>query len=516
MVEQFRALDPVGRAELLNMLTPKERAELDSLLVMPRRWEPLPGPQTLAYESEADILLYGGAAGGGKTDLLLGLAKTRHWKAVIFRRIFPSLTGIIERSRAIYAGGDFVEGKYRWRFNDGRSVRFGHLQHEDNKQDWQGQDHDYYGFDEITEFTETQFRFVTGWNRSTKPGQRCRVVCTGNPPHSADGEWVIEFWGPWLKADHPRPAKPGELRWYTTVKGKDVEQPNGDPVLIEGEWVKPLSRTFIPAKVQDNPFLIESGYVSRLQAMPEPLRSKMLYGDFTAGREDDAYQVIPSAWVRAAQKRWRERARPTTPMSALGCDPSRGGEDETVISRRHDNWFDELLCYPGESVPNGPAVATLILQARKDRCKVQVDVIGVGCSVYDQLEPILKRGVVGLNGAEGSDQRDASGQLGFINLRAEMYWKMREALDPSSGQDLALPPDPQLLADLCAPRWKLTARGIQVESKEDLAKRLGRSPDRGDAVIYAHAIKHIEGEGLLDYYKQAAEALKKKREGKAA
>src|SRR5262249_51226322 len=80
---------------------------------------------------------------------------------------------------------------------------------------------------------------------------------------------------------------------------------------------------------------------------------------------------------------------------------------------------------------------------------------------------------------------DRSGKLGFANKRAELWWKMREALEPDGSRQICLPPDPRLLADLTAPRWKLTPRGIQVELKEDTRKRLGRSPDRGDAVVLA-------------------------------
>ena len=70
-------------------------------------------------------------------------------------------------------------------------------------------------------------------------------------------------------------------------------------------------------------------------------------------------------------------------------------------------------------------------------------------------------------------------------MRAELWWRMREALDPMNAQPIALPPDNGLRADLAAPRWKLAAAGIQVEAKADMAKRLGRSPDRGDAVCMA-------------------------------
>ena len=259
------------------------------------RWKPFPGPQTEALSNTADIMLYGGSAGGGKTDLILGCARLNHYRSVIFRRVFPSLKAIVERSRSIYdyEGVDRSENSYneqlhRWKFKDGARIDFGSIQHENDKFNWQGQAYDFHAFDEITEFTESQFRFIIGWNRNLnpkdRPGQRCRVICTGNPPMSADGDWVIKFWGPWLDEFHPNPAKPGELRWFTTLTGKDIELPNGDPVLIDGELITPLSRTFIPAKIQDNPALVSTGYIATLQALPEPMRSKMLYGDWRAGR----------------------------------------------------------------------------------------------------------------------------------------------------------------------------------------------------------------------------------------
>lgn len=78
-----------------------------------------------------------------------------------------------------------------------------------------------------------------------------------------------------------------------------------------------------------------------------------------------------------------------------------------------------------------------------------------------------------------------SGRLTFVNQRALWWWRLREALDPSSGEDLAIPPDRELLADLCSPKWKLMTRGIQVEPKEAIVKRIGRSPDKGESLVYA-------------------------------
>ena len=88
-----------------------------------------------------------------------------------------------------------------------------------------------------------------------------------------------------------------------------------------------------------------------------------------------------------------------------------------------------------------------------------------------------------------------------MNLRAEAYWRMREALDPDYGDDLALPDDSELLADLCAPRWEYTPRGVRVEEKEDIIKRIGRSPDAGDAAVLALLERRgVTGEELAELF----------------
>jgi hypothetical protein len=236
----------------------------------------------------------------------------------------------------------------------------------------------------------------------------------------------------------------------------------------------------------------------------------MLYGDFSAGREGDAWQLIPTAWVEAAQARWRERIKPATPLSAIGVDVARGGKDRTILSPRYDNYFASQICYPGTATPDGPAVVQYALLARgTSQAVVNVDVIGVGTSVYDGLKAFIGNAVIPLNGSEASDARDKTGQLGFINQRAEWYWSLREALDPTTGQDLAIPDDRELAADLCSVRFKMAVRGIQIESKDDIIKRIGRSPDKGDSLVYANAIKHMPGAGWMGFFEaQAAQAKK--------
>jgi len=120
-------------------------------------------------------------------------------------------------------------------------------------------------------------------------------------------------------------------------------------------------------------------------------------------------------------------------------------------------------------------------------------VIGVGSSVYDTLANQGTVNVTAVNFAEGSDMFDRSGQLKMRNKRAEAFWTAREALDPKLGDNLAIAPDNELLADLTAPRWKITASGIQVEAKEDIVKRIGRSTDCADAFV----LSLMQGDWLM-------------------
>lgn len=520
---------------LLSYLTPEAAVELKverlrraalSTGGARRIWQPnpdhadgRPNPQRLAYESEADVLGYGGAAGGGKSALLLGLAATAHRRSVIFRRVFPNLRGIIEESRALFnAEGrehgmdSYNEMLHRWALGDGRMVEFEACQFEKDREKQRGRPRDFYGFDEATEFTRSQFEFITAWNRTTVTGQRCRVVMTFNPPTDEGGSWVIDYFLPWLaflfpaRFTHPRPAAPGELRWYATIDGRETERPDGQPFEHDGERIQPRSRTFIPARLDDNPHLADGNYRSTLQALPEPLRSQLLDGDFTAQGATDPWQVIPTAWVKAAQTRWLEMERPDTPLSGVGVDVARGGRDSMVIARRYGTWFDEPVKTPGVDVADGPTAAGLVFQLLEHEPHVgyiNVDVIGVGSSAYDSLAAMYPDAARAVNVSEGSDYVSMSKEerpkplFKMRNARAEMYWRFREALDPDGGRALALPPGNELVADLCAARYRVLAGGIiQIEEKAHMKERLGRSPDVGEAVMLAWHRVAARGSGI--------------------
>ena len=270
-------------------------------------WMPNDGPQAAAYDCPADELFYGGQAGGGKTELGLGLALTRHRRSLILRRINKDALKLIERVAEILGTRDgFNTALQRWRLSlpDGsgeRLVQFAGCELEQDKQRFKGNPYDLICFDEGTDFLVSQYRFIIGWNRSADETQRCRVVVGSNPPTTAEGLWVIRHWSPWLDPLHPRPANPGELRWFTTgPDGADVEVTDRGPHLVNGETVLARSRTYIPARLADNPDLRATGYAAVLAGLPEELRRAYRDGNFAAGLRDDDFQVIPTAWIEAA------------------------------------------------------------------------------------------------------------------------------------------------------------------------------------------------------------------------
>lgn len=449
-----------------------------------RRKMPNPGPQTEAYFSKADELFYGGGAGGGKSFLLCLLAINEHKNSLILRRISKNLRGIKRELQGILGSSDGLNDQAgTWKHARG-VIDLGHCEHEGDKENYQGVPHDLKGFDEITQFSESQYTYVIGWNRSADPNQRCRVVVTGNPPTNAEGQWVIKRWGPWLNPTHPNPAKPGELRWFTTIDGEDVEVTH-DYVGPKGE--RPRSRTFIPALLEDNPDLADTGYAATIEAMPEPLRTMMREGKFDVAASDNEWQVIPSQWVLAAQSRWSAQRPEGVGMSCLAHDVALGGGDANAYARRYGHWYDEIVSERQKGRIDPIDLAARDTMLVRDGAPIVIDMGGgFGSGVYSHL----KNNVSGLtlhafNGADKSSRRTRDKKLSFVNKRAEAYWRFREALEPNLGEPVALPPDPELLADLAAPTWRLTPRGIQIESKEDIKKRIGRSPDKGDAVVMA-------------------------------
>lgn len=493
--------------ELLAALTPAERAELDALLRVPGpQWLPTVGPQLVALRSEADITGFGGSAGGGKSDLACGLAATEHQRSIIFRTNGTELLAIRQRLAEILGPSADWNGRDNlFTFQRGGktcTIELGAFPDVGDERKYQGREHDFIAFDEAANMREAQVRFLFGWLRSKAPGQRKRIVLGFNPPMTVEGRWIVAFFAPWLDEKHPRPARPGELRWFVTIKQADVEVPDARPFVIspEGERVytfdasryapediyRPMSRTFLPSRVSANPFLANTGYVSVLQSLPGDLGRMLLHGDFGLSMRDDPWQVIPTAWVDRAMERWSPRM-PLPEMESIGVDVAMGGDDEHVIVARHvGQYYGEPIAHPGADVPDGPRSAALVVAAWRDHAVVHVDAFGVGAKTYGALAATGIQ-TVGVLFGDKVESRDASGVMRFANLRSLLWWRMRELLDPNANNGIALPPHKRLRADLCAPKYEGRGSGdlVYVQSREDVLKKLGRSPDYGTACILA-------------------------------
>lgn len=470
-------------------------------------WFPNPGPQTDAYLSLADILLYGGQAGGGKSQLELGWGINEAETGIIFRRELTQTDGLEADGKQIIGSDGWNGSDHEWTMPDGRTLKLAGMREADSWMAHAGRERDYMGFDEAGEFLEEQVASLAAWVRA-RPGKRTRVVLASNPPRTTDGYWILDWFGPWLDIAHPLyPTEPGVLRWavYIARKGQPgrmiwVDGPG--EYEVDGETYTARSYTFIPASLEDNPYRNTPEYRAQLQNLPEPLRSQLLKGDFTAGLTDDAWQVIPSAWVRAAQLRWIERqGKPPEeiPMCALAVDPTGGGKDDMVISPRFDSFFAELIKVPAKEIPQnrlGTHAAGLVIKERRDNADVIVDFGGgYGGPIANHLSENNNIEVIAYKGAGATTKRTADRKYGFTNIRSAAYWKMRQDLDPDQpgGSKVCLPPDKRLMAGLCAPRYTITRDAVQVEPKskneggvKGVVERLGWSPNEADAVVMAN------------------------------
>jgi hypothetical protein len=481
----------------LDRMSPAELAELEKSIETEAEtvWIPNHGPQYSAYFSSANELLYGGAGGSGKTDLSLGLAFTSHWNSLILRRQYVDLGGMIERAIEINGTRNGFSGSVPPRLftKDERRIVFGAHKEPGDERSFMGQAFDLKIFDEAVQHLLSQIKFHLGWLRSTRINadgtpQRCRAVLATNPPLDSSGDWVIGRYRPWLDPTHHNPAKHGELRWYITdEQGEDVEVDGPERVQRDGREFIPTSRTFIPGKLSDNPYLVNTGYQSQLDALPEPLRSAIRDGNFMLTRADADNQLIPTTWVIEAQNRWRKEGKRGQKMSAMGYDPAGGGRDSAELAMRHGIWYDEIVTTKGLETADGSMTVAHIFKHRRDNAIIVLD-SGGGYAGQTALRlRDNKCDYVLYSGNHEGVGRDQSGKLKFSNHRSEVWWRFREALDPDQpgGAQIALPPSAELRADLTAPTYKVEMDGIKIESKDLIRKRLGRSPGKGDAVVIA-------------------------------
>lgn len=254
---------------------------------------PQAGPQTMFMASSADIVIYGGAAGGGKTYALL-LEALRHkdvkgFGGVIFRKNFTQITaegGLWDASNKIFSQVPDAHSrktpKLHWRFDGGSKLHFAHIDREEDLQAWQGTEIAYLGFDELTHFTKHQFLYMLSRNRSTC-GVKPYVRATCNPDSDS---WVADFISWWIDQEtgYPIKERSGVVRYMCVLN--DVIHWRDSPEELEKEFGIPVtdckSVTFIASRLEDNKILMESdpSYLSNLKAMTEVDMERLLYGNW--------------------------------------------------------------------------------------------------------------------------------------------------------------------------------------------------------------------------------------------
>jgi hypothetical protein len=231
-------------------------------------------------------------------------------------------------------------------------------------------------------------------------------------------------------------------------------------------------------------------------------------GEFT---EDSSIGIIPLGWVRQAMDRWTawKDAGSRTDWSGrrvISCDVAREGQDQTVVGVRQGSILESLTPYQGAdtvkvtSLVRKAAIMDKNNQPKTAHTMFVIDANGIGGSVVDQLRHQRVRNVVAYVGSQRDKNRtDATGEFDFRNNRTAAYWNLRELLDPTKGHNIMLPDIPELLEDLTTPTWDVQTGGqsrIYMEEREQVKKRLGRSPDYGDTAVMSfwHQARPIDGE----------------------
>lgn len=331
-------------------------------------WKPNEGPQQEFLATPAYEVLYGGAAGGGKSEGVLqgALRYIAHkdYSGICFRRTYPELElSLIPRSRLWYPkeGGRYNDAKHVWTFPSGATIRFGYLQYEDDVQKYQSSEFQYLGFDELTTFTRKQYVGMLARARSSA-GIPVRVRNGTNP--GGDGhEWVQERWAPWLGAgpdvqwDGPT-AEPGRMLWYVNEENGERYVSIGEAQALLRAWqaapverrpflALPLSRVFIPARVEDNPKLTRNdpAYVQRLMGLDPVRRAQLRSGDWNI--RPSAGKYFQRAWFKLVDAPPKGPKRVCRHWDLAGTEPEEresGPEPDWTVGLKLSLTPDGQLC----------------------------------------------------------------------------------------------------------------------------------------------------------------------------
>jgi hypothetical protein len=269
------------------------------------------------------------------------------------------------------------------------------------------------------------------------------------------------------------------------------------PGQVDYEWVKDKVENWCtPIKeadiiIEENDFLWEGNYYR-----PNDEFRKKVLGLFP---KVDADVLIPESWIELANARWKQQKSQKWTISKqlrLGVDVAGMGRDSSCNCHRYGNYVERFDLIQSAGVANHMQVAGLVGNILKvntndytgTKAKAFIDTIGEGAGVYSRLIELNFSNAYSCKGSEAPEYKnkvlnDVTGQYTFLNMRAYMYWAVRDWLDPLNKTGAMLPPDDNLMQELTEPKWWFMSNGkIQIEAKDDIKVRLKRSPDKFDAL----------------------------------
>lgn len=329
--------------------------------------------------------------------------------------------------------------------------------------------------DEASGVSEDIFEAIQGVLTSA----HCRLVLIGNPT-DIGGQFYRAF-------RNPEGWNTGKTAAWDTPNFTEFNITRDD--ILNNTWrVKsPLKKGSIGQDDFDWPYpwLITPkwAYEAYLEwGDKHPAWFARVEGDFP---EQGEYNVISLSWIEQAQDRWASTE--VTGQPILGVDVARGGMDKSAIAARVGNKLLSIQTFSG--LDTQQLAGEVITAYRELDARIaNVEENGIGGGVIDELKKHRDIHLNPVNVSTKSECLDKKGNRLYGNLRAEMWWTLRKALDPKGDVLLALPPKSRsLAADLAAPKYDLRNGYIQVELKEDTKARLGRSPDEADALMITFA-----------------------------
>jgi predicted phage terminase large subunit-like protein len=304
---------------------------------------PQPGPQTDFLSSKADIVIYGGAAGGGKSfglllDPLRYMNLSPTFGGVIFRRTMVQVTnegGLWDESMRLYPllGARAREHTHEWKFPGGPGMSFSNLEYEKDVLNYQGSQIPWIGFDELTHFTENQFFYMMSRNRSTS-GVKPRIRATCNPDPDSFVRKLIDWWIG--KDGFPIKERSGKLRYFIRINDEMIWADSVEQIHEQyghGPEIMPTSITFIPSKLDDNKILMEKDptYAARLLALNRVDRMRLREGNWNVRASAGSLfkrewftilDTIPASYIQ--QCRYWDRAATKPSESNKDPDWTRG------------------------------------------------------------------------------------------------------------------------------------------------------------------------------------------------